>query len=622
MMRDDLGAQRPTPQPAKVPAGVRKLDIPLPLERSRWLKPSGWAAVLSIVGLTSVFGLASIELYRNDPTAWQAAGPPGGYYWSVAKYQVAFTQFRLELNVAARGAVYPEDIKARGREMGAVLKGLQASVSRTDDHLPAFTEAVAKLAGLQKKLDELFQKSDFKREDALLTLIELESMASTLTGLADRVAEEERGRRDANLEGLQHRRSLLLMVLGGAWAVTVLWLAHAWRSIRRQAAAERGRRQALEAERKAVQAKEEALKTKSRFLSSVSHELRSSLQSISSALEMLKLTPGHERDGVLIGRIQRASDALTAQLRDLLTLARGEAGKLEMHPGPFEACELVEEVATEFKQAAKAKGLELHVETPSEEIFVVGDGTRIAQILTNLVSNAVKYTAKGYVRLKLLPFDRKNECLIFEVRDTGPGIPAQLLGSVFEQYERLGGVDRTSESAGVGLAVVKTVAKMLGADLRVNSREGVGTEFVVFVPVTPEREAGEEKARDETAQVLIVDDREDVLEGLADVARSLGFDADTASSAALAANRMAAKKYDVVLIDLDMPDKGGHELASETKRGGGLNRNTRLVAISAAESRRLGINPGWPFEEFAQKPIERRTLQKVVEAGRLGRLAA
>ncbi|MGY4831806.1 ATP-binding response regulator (plasmid) [Sphaerotilaceae bacterium SBD11-9] len=622
MQRNERGQQRSPAHPGKVPAGLRKVDIPLPVERSRWLRPSGWVAGAAIVGLTSVFGLASIELNRNDPTAWQAAGPVGGHYWTVAKYQVAFTKFRLELNIAARGTVYPEDVKARGRELGVLLKGLQAAEGDAGAQLPAFAEAVAKLSGFQTKLDELFKKSDFKREDALLTLIELESMDSTLTSLVDRVGEEERRRRDAMLEGLQHRRDLLWMVLGGAWVVTVLWLGHAWRSMRRQAAADKGRRQALEAERRAVQAKEEALQTKSRFLSSVSHELRSSLQSISSALEMLKMTPGHERDGVLIGRIQRASDALTAQLRDLLTLARGEAGKLEMHPAPFEACELVEEVAADFRGPAKAKGLELVVETPPDEIYVVGDQTRIAQILTNLLSNAVKYTNAGSVKLKLHAFDRKHERLTLEVRDTGPGIPKQLLGNVFEQYERLGGVDRTSESAGVGLAVVKTVAALLGASIRVDSREGVGTEFVVMVPVTPERDEGTEKTVSGAAQVLIVDDREDVLEGLADVARSLGYAADTASSAALAANRMAAKKYDVVLIDLDMPEKGGHELASETKRGSGLNRGTRLVAISAADSRRLGIKPGWPFEEFAQKPIERRALQRLVEASRQSRVAA
>lgn len=603
----------------KVPAGITKVDIPLPLESGRRFRSQLVANVIGLTALAGLFAWVSVELSRNDPMAWEAEGPRGGYYYAVAQYQVAFTKLRLELSLASKGPVWPEILRAQVRALSDLLKELQRE-QKDGKQLPAFGEAVSRLTAFQQVLISKLEKNDVSKDDVLMTLLELQSMDSTLSGMAAKVGEEEKQRRDAAMAGLSARRELLWKVLGGSWLVTILWLVHAWRSKGLQASASRERKRALEAEREAVAAKEEALRAKeqavqerSRFLASISHELRSSLQSIRSALDLLQQEPG-QKNSVLIGRIQRATDALVAQLRDILTIARGEEGRLEMHPAPFEAAELVLDVVDEFKGAAAAKGLELLVHLPDEPQMVVADFTRIGQVLTNLVSNAVKYTPAGEVVVTLLPFDPERQTITVSVRDTGPGIPSHLVGRIWEQYQRLGSVDRTTESAGIGLAVVKTLAKTLGAHVEVNTEAGKGSEFVVTIPAMPqpvESPAVEEHA----TKLLIVDDRQEILEGLAEVARSInGVSVATASSAALAANWMAAKRFDLVLIDLDMPAKSGVELAAETRNGIGPNKGSRLVAISAAEGQAVGS--GWPFNEFVQKPIDRRALLRLVDTGR------
>ena len=184
---------------------------------------------------------------------------------------------------------------------------------------------------------------------------------------------------------------------------------------------------AIEEERARVSSMNQLMVARSAFLAKVSHELRSPLQGIVSALDVMELRHGHSGDEEVIGRIRRSSLLLNTHLRDLLTLARGEAGRLEVRPEPFEACALVESIAAAAGSLALAKRLRLVVETPPETIFVVADGARIDQILSNLVINSIHYTNVGQVRLTLGRYDPATRRLRFIVADTGPGIPAEVL---------------------------------------------------------------------------------------------------------------------------------------------------------------------------------------------------
>ncbi|MEP6740409.1 MAG: hybrid sensor histidine kinase/response regulator, partial [Caldimonas sp.] len=367
---------------------------------------------------------------------------------------------------------------------------------------------------------------------------------------------------------------------------------------------------AIEEERARVSAMNELMVARSAFLAKVSHELRSPLQGIVSALDVLELRHGRSGDEEIIGRIRRSSLLLNTHLRDLLTLARGEAGRLEMRPEPFEACALVDSIAAAAGGLALAKQLRLVVDVPSHAVFVVADGARIDQILTNLVINSIRYTNVGQVRLALEPYDPAARKLRFVVADTGPGIPADVLPTLLAPDRAQTGAERRGEGSGIGLAIVRTLVDHLGGTVTVTSTIGQGTTFSLAIPAEPlpEAEAHAEPGRD-TRRVLVVDDRAEVLEALASVVDELGFECDRASSAAVGANLLATRTYDVALLDLEMPHKGGVALAADTRRGHGPNRATRFVAVSASV---VSPEVGRHFDACLSKPIDRAALRQVL----------
>jgi signal transduction histidine kinase len=369
--------------------------------------------------------------------------------------------------------------------------------------------------------------------------------------------------------------------------------------------------QAIEAERARLAALHELASARSSFLAKVSHELRSPLQGIVSALDLIEMRHGHLQadDADLVSRMRRSSLLLNTQLRDLLTLANGEAGRLEMHPEPFEATALVGALVDSARELASAKGLDLVAFAPEKPVFVIADGARIDQVLTNLVINSIRYTDAGQVRVLLHPYEPSLGRLRFSVADTGPGISESALPTLFAPDRTLGSDERRGKGSGLGLAIVRTLLDLLGGTIDVSSRMGKGTTFTLEIPAQPVAAAESHEATEEpTGRVLVVDDREDVLDALASVIDELGFECDRAGSAAAAADLLTTRHYDTVLFDLDMPVKSGLELAIETRRGGGANAHARFVGMSAGDA----ASAAGPFDAMLTKPLDHAALRQAI----------
>lgn len=243
--------------------------------------------------------------------------------------------------------------------------------------------------------------------------------------------------------------------------------------------------EALREERARIDALREATQARSVFLSKVSHELRSPLQSIVSALDVFEMRLGRSGaagEDELIKRMRRASMLLNTQLRDLLTLARGQAGRLELHLVPFEVGALVEGVVCAARDAVPNKSLEIRLDLPPEPLSAISDAARIDQVLTNLVVNSARHTDSGEVRVTLHPYHVSGKCLRFTVADTGPGIPPAVLPALFDPDKLFTTGEARGDGSGIGLAVVRTLVDHLGGTISVASRLPVGTSIDVEIP--------------------------------------------------------------------------------------------------------------------------------------------
>jgi signal transduction histidine kinase/CheY-like chemotaxis protein len=545
------------------------------------------AIVLLLIG-------AGISISRVDDQIVRSAGPEEGYYWTAAQYQLAYLQMREAAEILAFGGSMDDDEVARRTAVwmskALILTG-DSELTDSFKTIPGFAARTQEILAFHRQVERSLDTPAEVRLHARELIDEFPGIESTILSLVNEVRLEEIRARRSILDILLFRRQLLHAALWIGFAA-MLWVVTVSISWSRHLREAKAREQALDAERRAVQAK-------TQFLGMVSHELRSPLQNIVSALDVLESRHALPDQVELTRRIRRSANELAVQLRDMLTLARGQTGRIELRPEVFDAAELVREVAADSHADAQAKGLALTVTTPSIPLFVVADGSRIGQLLHNLIDNAVKHSAHGCVTVGLQDFDEAASALHFRIADTGPGLPESAVDTLVEGLESPSRAP--GQGRGIGLAVVRTLLRQLGGTVLLFQTVGGGTTIELIIPVVPAEERPPVKGSG-AGRFLVVDDRRDLLLGFAQLSAELGLHCDTASSAATALNLLAAHAYDTVLIDLDMPDKAGTELAAEV-RTGSLNSDIRIVAMSAGPS--PDEDALRAFDAVFEKPLDR-----------------
>ncbi|MBI3395101.1 MAG: response regulator [Spirochaetia bacterium] len=360
----------------------------------------------------------------------------------------------------------------------------------------------------------------------------------------------------------------------------------------------------------------EASNAKSQFLSVMAHEIRTPLHVILGNVRLMleeNLTTEQRRT---LETVQASSQGLAALLSDVLDLARIEADKLLVQLGPLALREYVEEIAATFRAKAAEVGTSIHLKIASDvPEFVTADRVKLGQILTNLLSNAVKFTSKGTVELSVecAGRDTSNVRVRFTVADTGIGIAADRLEAVFEKFtQEKAEVGQRYGGTGLGLSIVQGLVSLLDGTVRAESRQGVGSRFIVELPfvISQEPPLPQPKLADVSLQglrVLAAEDNPDNVALMRRMFQRFGAELTIASNGVEAVELCRNNFFDVVLMDLQMPLLDGFGAAKQIIEEAASAGRTPppIVALTAAavpEIRERAFQHG--IRDFQTKPVD------------------
>jgi PAS domain S-box-containing protein len=365
----------------------------------------------------------------------------------------------------------------------------------------------------------------------------------------------------------------------------------------------------------------EADRHKNQFLAMLAHELRNPLAPACSALALLqRLSPEDPN-------FQSAKEILDRQLRqigrlvdDLLDVSRISTGKIRLRKAAVELHDIVERAVEISRPLIEARRHELMESLPNEPLWLQADATRLAQVLSNLLNNAAKYTPEGgQIRLTT-----KRECntILVQVRDTGIGIAAEMLPRVFDLFTQADrSLDRSQGGLGIGLTLVRRLVEMHGGQVRASSPgPGRGSKFEVWLPIgekqpeSPPHRGQEEDVQGATARrILLVDDNRDAAQSLSVLLRAAGHDVCLAHDGPSALALAGTVQPEVVLLDIGLPGMDGYEVARRLRRLSGLEK-VLLVALTGygqEEDRWRSCEAG--FDRHLVKPVDLDTLQALLK---------
>ncbi len=377
------------------------------------------------------------------------------------------------------------------------------------------------------------------------------------------------------------------------------------------------KRQSENSERKATT----AIRIKENFLANMSHEIRTPLNAILGFTNILNRTRLDEQQQKHVQIIHSSCDNLLSIVNDILDLSKIEAGMMRIEGAPFRVSDVMATVEEMLNPKAEEKNIKLIVKV-DEDVpnTLCGDAVRLTQIMVNLVSNAIKFTKEGGVYVKVTPFKSEGETIRLEflVRDTGIGIPLDKQKFIFERFEQAEAeTTRRFGGTGLGLSIVKHLIELQKGKITLNSQENVGTEFLVELPYKITDEAAPSFALETNNQniqlmnnnvnILVAEDNAMNQQLIKHLLKNWGFKFDLVFNGAQAVEALKKQDYDMVLMDIQMPEMDGHLATREIRHK--LKSTIPVIAMTAhamAGEREKCIKSG--MNDYISKPINEENL--------------